>query len=93
MAIGFVLDTPGGTQEQYLELLQALGVEPHGVPVNGQVFHAAGPYEGGWRVVDVWESRQAFDRFFHERLVSAIEAVGGPQPNPPQFFAVYNVEK
>lgn len=92
-AIGFVLNTPGGTREQYLSILQTLGIELHGKPVAGQVLHAAGPYEGGWRVVDVWESRVAFDRFFHERLVGVIEQVGGPQPDPPQFFEVYNIEK
>ena len=92
-AIGFVLNIPGGTCEQYLSILQTLGIELHGKPVAGQVLHAAGPYEGGWRVVDVWESRAAFDRFFHEQLVGVIEQVGGPQPEPPQFFEVYNIEK
>lgn len=89
-AIGFVLDTPGGTREQYMSILQALGIERH-KPIPGRLFHAAGPYEGGWRVVDVWASRAAFDRFFHERLVGAIEQIGGPPPDPPRFFAVFNV--
>ena len=46
----------------------------------GGIFHAAGPIEGGWRVVDVWESQQAFDIFLEERLREAMSNVGTPSP-------------
>jgi hypothetical protein len=30
---------------------------------DGCELHIAGPVEQGWRVITVWESREAFDRF------------------------------
>ena len=32
-------------------------------PVKGVLAHIAGPMPGGWRVIDVWQSRAAFARF------------------------------
>jgi hypothetical protein len=35
---------------------------------EGGVWHYAGPYEGGWRVIDLWEDEGAFERFAQERI-------------------------
>jgi quinol monooxygenase YgiN len=32
--------------------------------------------EGGWRVVDVWESQEALDKFFQEKLGQALQEAG-----------------
>jgi hypothetical protein len=32
-------------------------------PVKGVLAHIAGPMPGGWRVIDVWQSRASFNRF------------------------------
>ena len=32
-------------------------------PVKGVLAHIAGPMPGGWRVIDVWQSRAAFNQF------------------------------
>ena len=41
--------------------------------------------EGGWRVVDVWESEGHFDRFFSERLQEALQAENSPMPQTKSF--------
>ena len=46
----------------------------------GGISHAAGPTEEGWRVVDVWESEEAFETFFRERLEQAMQNAGMPTP-------------
>jgi hypothetical protein len=53
----------------------------------GSIFHSAGPGpDGGWRVIDVWESRDDFDRFQQERLFPALqEIVGDDLGAPPQI--------
>lgn len=92
MAVAFVFDFPGGTQEKYDAVLAELGVG-HSSPLErGELLHAAGSYEGGWRVIDVWESREALDAFFRDRLACALERAGMPSPMPPQVFEVYNLE-
>ncbi len=78
MAIAALIETPGGSQEQYVAILNALGMELGVAPGPRQIFHGAGPYEGRWKVIDVWESREAFETFVREHLMSVMEKVGGP---------------
>ena|SRR5207247_19002 len=48
-------------------------VNPAGNPPPGLIFHSAGPSpDGGWRIVDVWDSRATFDRFLESRVMPAI---------------------
>jgi hypothetical protein len=91
MAVGLWIRFDGGTQEQYDAVNAEMGVEEN--PPEGMVFHAAGPIEGGWNVIDFWESREKFDAFQAERLGPAIAALGDRAPQgPPQIkeFPVYN---
>jgi hypothetical protein len=44
-------------------------------PPEGVIFHAAGFSEGDMVVFDVWESREAWERFESDRLVPAIRSV------------------
>jgi hypothetical protein len=46
------------------------------VPPEGARLMIAGPASPGWRVISVWDSEQARDRFFAERLRPAYEAAG-----------------
>ena len=52
----------------------------------GLLYHMAGQGETGWCVVEVWESQEALQRFFDERLGQALQ-----QANinvQPRFFQV-----
>ena len=89
MAFALVFDFPDGTREQYEAVLRELGVEPGASATEpGRLFHAAGPGEEGWRVIDVWESRDALDAFFRERLADALERARMSSPLPPQVFEI-----
>jgi len=46
------------------------------VPPEGSRLMVAGPTAGGWRVVTVWESDEALERFQAERIRPAYEAAG-----------------
>ena len=50
---------------------------------DGCELHIAGPVEQGWRVITVWESREAFDQFREEKLLPAIRELAGGE-GPPQ---------
>lgn len=73
MAIALVQDFPGGTAELYDALLADL--RAHGVDSTGLIAHAAGPFSGGWRIIDFWESQAAYDTFEREHLGPARERV------------------
>jgi hypothetical protein len=72
----------GGTAEQYEAVVDAVH-PPGGLPA-GQVYHAAGPTDGGWLVVAVWDSKGAFDRFLSDTLMPALQKVKGGFAGPPQ---------
>jgi hypothetical protein len=56
---------------------------------RGCLYHISGPVEGGWRVIEIWESEEAQRRFQKERLNPAFEAVGMAVVTPT-YFPVHN---
>jgi hypothetical protein len=92
MAYGIVHHFPGGTQGQYEASLAAVHPSGGGLP-DGQIFHAAGPSEGGWTIVAVHDSRESWERFRDETLMPALgKGVEGGFTAPPQeiVFEVAN---
>jgi len=81
------------TQKRYEEAVRKLSgksrVEtPADWPVEGLLVHIAGEGEGGFRVVDVWESEEAARRF-GDRLVPILQEVGikeQPEMYPTHTF-------
>ena len=86
MAVAFLQELPGATQEQYDQVTEIL----RGQTAQGRILHLAGPMEGGWRVVDVWESQEAVNKFFQEQLGPAVQAARLAAP-PPRFWPVHNM--
>ena len=85
MTVGIRIKLAGVTVEQFDQLLAVL--DPDANPPDGLVFHASGPVEGGWGVLDFWESRPHYDRFAAERIGPALDAIGaaGMQPEVHEF--------
>ena len=60
-----LVDNPDGSQEIYDKLREQMGLEK---PAGG-ILHVAGPSpNGGWRIVEVWESEEDAHRFLNDRL-------------------------
>lgn len=73
MAVGIRIKFVGLTQEQFDEVNRH--VDPIGNPPKGLLYHASGPIDGGWGVIDFWESRADFDAFGH-RIQESVAAAG-----------------
>src|SRR5512132_2321027 len=80
VAYAFVQDIAASWQ-QY-ELTTAATMAP--VP-GGLILHVAGPTAEGFRIIDVWETDDAWHQFQAERLAPAIAALGGPARPEPTF--------
>jgi hypothetical protein len=80
MSYAFVQDIAASWHDY--ERVSAPALEP--VP-DGLILHVAGPTDEGFRIIAVWESEWAWERFRAERLVPAIACLGGPARPEPTF--------
>ena len=97
MAIVAVFQAPGLTQEIYEQAVSRLtGGRRTSMqaasdwPVPGLLAHIAGQSGAGFRVIDVWESEEAFSRF-GEHLRPVLQEVGvegAPDIYPAYAFVV-----
>ncbi len=94
MAVGLRLKFREGRQEQYDAVHGKMDVDAN--PPAGMIFHSAGPIDGGWGVIDVWESRDAFDTFVGTRMQPALAELGDEAfDGPPDIkeFPVHHYTK
>jgi hypothetical protein len=82
MAVGIRIKFAGVTQAQFDAINKH--VDPGSNPPKGILFHASGPIDGGWGVIDFWESRQDFDAFT-PRIQQSVEAAGIEMQGPPDI--------
>jgi hypothetical protein len=80
MAIIVVFQGPTLTKQNYKESIRQLmnkekAESPSDWPVEGLIAHIAGETDGGFRVIDVWESEEAFRRF-GDALAPILKAIG-----------------
>jgi hypothetical protein len=73
MAVGIRIKFAGMGQEQFDAINKH--VDPAGDPPKGVLFHSSGPIDGGWGVIDFWESREDFDAFA-PRIQTSVAASG-----------------
>ena len=86
MAVAMLVESPEGSREKYQEVRRRLGSRK---PAGG-IFHIAGPSpNGGWRVVEVWESEEQAARFFSEHFVPALLAAGLGLPPRCELWSVH----
>jgi hypothetical protein len=74
MTVVSTLDVNGLTELEYRTVMDELGVETR--PEGGIYLHLTAPGDFGFRVVEIWDEKQGFDRFVEHRLAPASEAVG-----------------
>jgi len=94
MPVVFVHQGPSLDQEKYDEIVRRLTggksrlESPSDWPVEGLLVHAAGQGAQGFRVVDVWESEEACNRF-GELLMPVLQEIGiddAPELYPAHAF-------
>ena len=93
MPIVAVFQSPGLTQQVYQQVCRRLAGKDRmesasDWPVAGVLTHIAGQGAQGFRVIDVWESEEAFRRF-GEKLIPILQEIGvegAPDVYPSHAF-------
>jgi hypothetical protein len=82
-----------GTTDQYDAIQKALDIANN--PPDGWIAHTAQDLGGKIKVVDIWESPEAFGAFAESKLGPTIaETLGDDAPPPPvpEFTELHNAE-
>lgn len=89
LAVAVILEFEGGTLDQYNQVVEKMGFEPGGSGAPGGLFHWATKTDNGFRVTDVWDTRERFEQFAEEKIVPYSQEVGLPEPEI-SFHEVHN---
>jgi hypothetical protein len=92
MSVGMLQSAPGFTKEMYDQVSEKMfGQSPFDTSdaPEGLIVHSAGQGDQGYYVYDIWESREAFERFMNEKLGPALREVMGGQELPPEAAPQY----
>lgn len=85
MAVVLVQAVAGMTHEQYEQGMRELDLS--GPPPDLHL-HASGPMEGGWRIIEVWESEEAASAYYDsepfQQMLRSIGVAAGP-PNVTSY--------
>src|SRR5215813_4772069 len=68
------LDVTGLTPEEYRAVLDEMGVENQ--PAAGIYLHLTAVTDFGYRIVEIWDSKEGFEEFLEQRLAPATKALG-----------------
>ena len=93
-AYGVVHYFPGATQAQYEASIAAVHPSRDQLP-DGQIFHAAGPAEGGWLITAIHDSKESWETFRDGTLLPRMQAgIEGGFSGPPEerAFEVHNLQ-
>jgi len=78
----------GGTKAQYEASIAAVHPSRKTLP-KGQIFHAAGPSDGGWTIVAVHDSKASWQRFRDGVLMPRMkQGIKGGFKKPPHETAI-----
>jgi hypothetical protein len=81
-----VVNTMTGGDVKLYEAVNGKVMPEKDLPEGCQV-HIAGPTGDGWRVITVWDSEDAFNRFREAKLIPAIREEIGDQAVAPRVEA------
>ena len=62
-------------------------------PIDGLRVHSAGYTGSGFRIFEIWESKEHFDRFLGERLMPMLMAQEGTDSPTPPTMTVYELHR
>jgi hypothetical protein len=80
----------GATVGQYDRILEKMGLSPGGAVPKGAISHWVAKTDEGMRVVDVWETREQFDRFAQEQIGPYSKEVGIESAPTIRYYDVHN---
>ena len=89
MPVAVEMNFRGATLAQYDQVIEKMGLTRGGATPPGAISHWAAKTDDGLRVVDVWESKEAYERFAQEQIGPYSREVGIAAPEI-SFYDVHS---
>ncbi len=77
MPILMKAEVHGQTQQGYQEVFDSLAPLYKATP--GFIAHLSHPIDGGWCVMDIWSTREHFEKFFSQHVVHRLPTTVRPK--------------
>ncbi|MFZ2058477.1 MAG: hypothetical protein WAV54_13800 [Acidimicrobiales bacterium] len=91
MTIAVQQDFKGVTLAQYDEAIAKMGISPGGPHSEpGLLFHFVTATDDGFRVTDVWKTREGFERFAQEKIGPISRELGFSTAPSVEYLDVHN---
>jgi hypothetical protein len=90
MAVAVEMNFKGATLDQYDQVIQKMGLTPGGATPAGAISHWVAQTDDGIRVVDVWETQEAYDQFAAEKIGPFSAEAGITDPPETRTYEVHN---
>ena len=87
MPTAYVMDFSGGSLDQYNQVVDKMNLGGKTAP--GGIYHWVAETDDGFRVVDVWETSEAYEQFAQEKI-GPLTAEVGLAPPAVQQYEVHN---
>ena len=95
MAVCIIQDWPEPETERATPSYDAITakVQPQAGQAEGFVLHAAGWTGNGFRIIEIWDSMEGFERFMRDVVMPAVQQTPGADAKPPQVtsFELHNL--
>jgi len=88
MPVAVEMNFTGATLDQYDQVLEKMGLTPGGSTPPGAISHWVAKTDDGMRVVDVWETREQYERFAQEQIGPYSKEVGIEGMPETRFYDV-----
>ena len=90
MPVAVVLEFEGATLDQYDQVVDKMGFQPGGAGAPGGLFHWVTETPNGFRVTDVWETREQFEAFADAQIEPSSQEAGITSPPKMEFHEIHN---
>jgi heme-degrading monooxygenase HmoA len=90
MAVAIEMNFRGASTDQYDQVIQKMGLRQGGPTPPGAISHFVTRTDDGIKVVDVWETKEAFEKFAEEQIGPYTREVGISEEPEMRFHDVHN---
>ena len=90
MPVAVEMNFKGATTDQYDQVIQRMGLTQGGEMPPGGISHFVTRTGDGLWIVDIWESKEAYEKFAQEQIGPYSQEAGITEPPEVRFHELHN---